>query len=121
MGWDVSGEQGSGTWENITKSCHSEPFAVILSEAKDLALDAQGKLREESAVVRFQKDKSRFFASLRMTDDIFTASFALGYSMPPLMGLRNTRYRQDRSRAGAERNFPVSVSFHECLNPWAQS
>jgi hypothetical protein len=28
--------------------CHSEPFAVILSEAKDLALGAQGKLREES-------------------------------------------------------------------------
>jgi hypothetical protein len=27
---------------------HSEPFAVILSEAKDLALGAQGKLREES-------------------------------------------------------------------------
>ena len=28
--------------------CHSEPFAVILSEAKDLALGAQGKLREAS-------------------------------------------------------------------------
>jgi len=28
--------------------CHSEPFAVILSEAKHLALGAQGKLREES-------------------------------------------------------------------------
>jgi hypothetical protein len=28
--------------------CHSEPFAVILSEAKDLALGAEGKLREES-------------------------------------------------------------------------
>jgi hypothetical protein len=27
---------------------HPEPFAVILSEAKDLALGAQGKLREES-------------------------------------------------------------------------
>ena len=27
---------------------HSEPFSVILSEAKDLARDAQGKLREES-------------------------------------------------------------------------
>ena len=26
--------------------CHSEPFTVILSEAKDLALGAQGKLRE---------------------------------------------------------------------------
>jgi hypothetical protein len=29
-------------------ACHSEPFAVILSEAKDLALGAQDKLREES-------------------------------------------------------------------------
>jgi len=28
--------------------CHSEPFAVILSEAKDLGLGAPGKLREES-------------------------------------------------------------------------
>jgi hypothetical protein len=28
--------------------CHSESFAVILSEAKNLALSAQGKLREES-------------------------------------------------------------------------
>ena len=28
--------------------CHSEPFAVILSEAKNLALPAQDKLREES-------------------------------------------------------------------------
>jgi hypothetical protein len=62
-----------GRREKITKSCHSEPFAVILSEAKDLALGAQGKLLEESAVVCFQKDKSRFFASLRMTDDFFTA------------------------------------------------
>ena len=64
----------SGPCEKITKSCHSEPFAVILSEAKDLALGAQGKLREESAFVCFQEDKSRFFASLRMTDDFFTAS-----------------------------------------------
>jgi hypothetical protein len=31
-----------------TTKCHSEPFAVILSAAKDLALGAQGKLREES-------------------------------------------------------------------------
>jgi hypothetical protein len=33
---------------DLTMSCHSEPFAVILSEAKDLALGAQGKFREES-------------------------------------------------------------------------
>jgi hypothetical protein len=44
-----------GTCEIITKSCHPERS-------------------EESAVVCFQKDKSRFFASLRMTDDFFTAS-----------------------------------------------
>ena len=28
--------------------CHSNPFAVILSAAKALALGAQGKLRQES-------------------------------------------------------------------------
>ena len=33
---------------NVCEGCHSEPFAVILSAAKDLALPAQGKLREES-------------------------------------------------------------------------
>ncbi len=36
-------------------SCHSEPFAVILSAAKDLALAAQGKLREESRSDCFQR------------------------------------------------------------------
>ncbi len=40
-------------------SCHSEPFAVILSAAKDLALPAQGKLREESRSECFQ-DNARF-------------------------------------------------------------
>jgi hypothetical protein len=34
--------------ERAPSWCHSEPFAVILSEAKDLALGAQGKLREQS-------------------------------------------------------------------------
>ena len=32
--------------------CHSESFAVILSEAKNLALPAQDKLREESRSAR---------------------------------------------------------------------
>jgi len=32
----------------VAMSCHSEPFAVIHSEAKDLDPGAQGKLREES-------------------------------------------------------------------------
>jgi hypothetical protein len=45
----------TGTCEEITKSCHSERS-------------------EESAVVCFQKDKSRFFALLRMTDDFLTPS-----------------------------------------------
>jgi len=35
--------------------CHSEPFAVILSAAKDLALGAQGKRREESRSEHFQR------------------------------------------------------------------
>jgi len=34
--------------KSANTTAHSEPFAVILSEAKDLALGAQGKLREES-------------------------------------------------------------------------
>ena len=34
--------------KHACKSCHSEPFAVILSAAKGLPLPAQGKLREES-------------------------------------------------------------------------
>ncbi len=37
--------------------CHSEPFAVILSEAKDLALRAQGKLRGESRPAEGQSRK----------------------------------------------------------------
>jgi len=57
---EKEGERVSGTCEKITKSCHSERS-------------------EESAFVCFQKDKSRFFASLRMTDDFFTAS---RYALP---------------------------------------
>jgi hypothetical protein len=51
--------------------CHSEPFAVILSTAKDLALGAQDKLREESctAVMRIveARTRARFLAALGMT------------------------------------------------------
>ena len=50
------GERVSRTREKITKS------RPIPEES------------EESAVVCFQKDKSRFFASLRMTANFFTAS-----------------------------------------------
>ena len=52
----LGGIRVPGRCERITKSCHSERS-------------------EESAVVCFQKDKSRFFASLRMTDDFFTCSW----------------------------------------------
>jgi hypothetical protein len=41
--------------KNESDPCHSEPFAVILSEAKDLALFAQGKLREESRYLLFEE------------------------------------------------------------------
>jgi hypothetical protein len=34
--------------ETSAPGCHSEPFAVIPSEARNLALPVQGKLREES-------------------------------------------------------------------------
>ncbi len=43
------------------------PSLVILSEAKDLALVAQGKLREASRSVL--RPKPRFFAALRMTGE----------------------------------------------------
>ena len=46
-------------FETPGPACHSEPFAVILSEAKDFALAAQGKLREESRSVCFQCSRSR--------------------------------------------------------------
>jgi hypothetical protein len=48
-------------------ACHSEPFAVILSAAKDLALPAQGKLREESSPDQIGISRARFLASLGMT------------------------------------------------------
>jgi hypothetical protein len=34
--------------KNLCECCHSEPFSVIPSEARNLALPVQGKLREES-------------------------------------------------------------------------
>ena len=43
--------------EEKATACHSEPFAVILipqSREKDLALPAQGKLREESPHLKAQ-------------------------------------------------------------------
>ena len=45
--------------------CHSESFAVILSEAKNLALPAQDKLREESRLRIFMNIRDSSFAVLR--------------------------------------------------------
>ena len=64
--------------------CHSEPFAVILSAAKDLALPAQDKLREESRPAHFH-EHTRFFVGrrgdlLRMTAP---TSFSAACSAPP--------------------------------------
>jgi len=49
--------------------CHSEPFAVILSEAKDLARGAQGRLHEESGSEAFgmQSEIPRRLRLLGMT------------------------------------------------------
>ena len=67
--------------------CHSEPFAVILSEAKDLALGAQGKLREESRpgllgavfptqieIPRFARNDISWFLSARQPTGMSTAT-----------------------------------------------
>jgi len=43
--------------------CHPEPFAVILSEAKNLALGAQGKLREGSRSAAPQNGKLQGFST----------------------------------------------------------
>jgi len=54
--------------------------SVMLSEAKHLHF------------ISLKTNKCRFLASLGMTGpgDFFTASYALGHSMPPLTGLRKT-------------------------------
>jgi len=49
---------------NEALSCHSEPFAVILSAARDLALGAQDKLREEFCL-GFWKNEAEQDSSLR--------------------------------------------------------
>jgi hypothetical protein len=41
--------------------CHPEPFAVVLSEAKNLALGAQGKLREGSRSAFLRGDEFQGF------------------------------------------------------------
>jgi hypothetical protein len=53
------GKGGRGRGKTL-HCCHSEPFAVILSVAKDRALPAQGKLREESRL-RIFMNNARFF------------------------------------------------------------
>jgi hypothetical protein len=70
--------------------CHSEPFAVILSEAKDLALSAQGKLREESGSEMFSKqcEIPRFARNDRQTilDAQKPQTWENGYALPPRQG-----------------------------------
>jgi len=46
--WFLGARQPPGMSDCFEMRCHSDPFAVILGEAKDLALRPQGKLREES-------------------------------------------------------------------------
>jgi len=59
--------------------CHSEPFTVIPSEARNLALPVQGKLREESrsdfSFHACRTQKARFLAALGMTALIGLLSF----------------------------------------------
>jgi len=51
--------------KNLHQPCHSEPFAVIPSGARDLALFAQGRLRARSR--KSLVSQARFLASLGMT------------------------------------------------------
>ena len=63
--------------EEKATACHSEPFAVILipqSREKDLALPAQGKLREESPHLKAQSVRKNAEillpqGGIRMTDN----------------------------------------------------
>ena len=57
-------------YKGHTRHLSAEPVAVILSEAKDLALGAQGKLREESRpglLGAVCPRRARFLAPLGMT------------------------------------------------------
>jgi hypothetical protein len=55
----IRGYQSGPDFDNYTHentpNCHSEPFTVIPSEARNLALPVQGKLREESRSEYFQR------------------------------------------------------------------
>jgi hypothetical protein len=76
--------------------CHSEPFAVILSAAKDLALGAQGKLREESRsaageatnkkqgeILRFaQNDSVGFAITMTAMGGAYVPTFSSGMYAP---------------------------------------
>jgi hypothetical protein len=56
------------------KPCNAvilSPFAVILSAAKNLALPAQGKLREGSRSEHFQGNARFFFAAAPQNDSAF--------------------------------------------------
>jgi len=78
------------------RRCEKISQPVILSEAKDLALpmelaDGEGT---QSEILRFaQNDSACIFLPFA---DFFPPSDALGYSMPPLTGLRKAdAYEKD--------------------------
>ena len=77
----------------------SEPFAVIPSKARNLALSVRGKLREESGSEN--AGKARFLASLGMTGPgLLGASVVLTM----LLGTLGTSYATERAW---EREFPL--------------
>ena len=55
-------------WRKNLPCGHPEPFAVILSAAKNLALPAQGKLREGSRSEHIQ-GHARFFVAAAPQND----------------------------------------------------
>ena len=67
--WELRRDGPGSVSGRLLKSARTvmlSPSLVILSEAKDLALAAQGKLSEASrGTLKF---RARFFAALRMTD-----------------------------------------------------
>ena len=63
--------------------CHPESFAVILSEAKNLALPAQDKLREGSRSAYFDGN-TKFLLRLRLLQMTASPGFSTASIAPPL-------------------------------------
>jgi hypothetical protein len=64
----VTGKAGNRLPMSISKRwCHSEPFAVILSEAKDLALVRdEARTKDQSEILRFaQNDRALMVSGAR--------------------------------------------------------